>query len=78
MKINVREAKAQFSRLLQLVSAGQEITIVNRGVPVARPVPIACSERKRELGTDRGKVWIADDFDAPNREIEAMFGVKQR
>ena len=33
--------------------------------PVARLVPVAEPQRPRELGRDRGKIWIADDFDAP-------------
>jgi hypothetical protein len=29
--------------------------------------------RPREGGQLRGKIWIAEDFDAPDPEIEAMF-----
>jgi len=25
------------------------------------------------MGMDRGKVWIADDFDAPDPELESLF-----
>ena len=62
--INVSEAKTQLSRLLKRVEAGEELTIAKAGRPVARLVPIA-APGKRPLGLDRGKVWIADDFDAP-------------
>lgn len=65
MEINVHEAKTNFSRLLQRVAAGEEITIAKAGVPVARLVPIEPKTGKRKLGIDRGKIWIADDFDAP-------------
>lgn len=73
MTVNVHEAKTHLSRLLQRVASGEEITIANAGVPVARLIPIERSGKNRELGTDRGKVWIADDFDAPSPEIEALF-----
>ena len=73
MVVNVHEAKTHLSRLLQRVASGEEITIANAGVPVARLVPIAASSGKRELGTDAGRIWIADDFDAPCREIERLF-----
>jgi prevent-host-death family protein len=73
MTVNVHEAKTHLSRLLQRVAAGEEITIAKAGVPVARLVPAEPSEKKRELGADRGKVWIAADFDAPSPEIEALF-----
>jgi prevent-host-death family protein len=63
--VNVHEAKTQLSRLLQQVAAGEEITIANRGTPVARLVPAERPKLRRELGIDRGRVRISDDFDAP-------------
>lgn len=63
--VNVHEAKTQLSRLLQRVAAGEEITIANRGTPVARLVPAERPKERRELGIDRGRVKISDDFDAP-------------
>ena len=65
MEINIHEAKTNFSKLLQRVAAGEEITIAKAGVPVARLVPIEPARTKRKLGIDRGKIYIADDFDAP-------------
>jgi prevent-host-death family protein len=62
--VNVHEAKTHLSRLLERVAHGEEITIAKAGRPVARLVPIARA-RKRTLGADRGRVTIADDFDAP-------------
>jgi prevent-host-death family protein len=64
-KVNVHEAKTQLSRLLQRVAAGEEITIANRGVPVARLVPAARPKAYRELGAERGRLKIAENFDAP-------------
>jgi prevent-host-death family protein len=72
--VNIHDAKTQFSKLLRRVAAGEEITIANRGTPVARLVPPAEEKPIRELGKDRGKVWIADDFDAPlPDEVLALF-----
>ena len=64
-KVNVHEAKTRFSRLLRLVAAGEEITIANRGVPVARLVPVPAEETTRKLGFFRGQMSVPDDFDAP-------------
>ena len=64
-EVNIHEAKTHLSRLLQRVAAGEEITIANRGVPVARLVPAKGRPVRRELGTQRGLVKIAEDFDAP-------------
>jgi prevent-host-death family protein len=59
--VNVLAAKKNFSKLLKCVAAGEEIVISNRGVPVARLVPVS----PRPLGFDKDRVRIADDFDAP-------------
>ena len=66
MEVNIHEAKTHLSRLLQRVANGEEVTIARAGVPVARLVPLAPeTKKKRPLGMDRGRVWVADDFDAP-------------
>jgi prevent-host-death family protein len=65
MEVNIHEAKTHFSKLLQRVAGGEEITIANAGVPVARLVPVKPNGNKRKLGVDNGLIKIADDFDAP-------------
>jgi len=61
---NVHEAKTHLSRLLEKVAEGEEVVIARAGVPVARLVPVS-PPSQRELGFERGRVFIADDFDAP-------------
>jgi prevent-host-death family protein len=66
MEVNIHEAKTHFSRLLQKVADGEEVIIARAGVPVARLVAVQRKPaKKRPLGMDRGKIWVADDFDAP-------------
>ena len=62
--VNIHEAKTHLSRLLAEVENGQEVTIARAGRPIARLVR-ADPPLKRELGLERGKIWIASDFDAP-------------
>lgn len=76
-KVNVHEAKTHLSRLLALVAKGEEVVISKAGKPVARLVPVADSGLDRILGVDRGKIWIADDFDAPLPE-EILAGFEGR
>jgi len=64
-EVNVHEAKTHLSRLLARVERGEEVLISRSGKPVARLVPVAASAGPRVLGADKGKVVIADDFDAP-------------
>jgi prevent-host-death family protein len=78
-QVNIHEAKTQFSRLLRRVAAGEEITIMNRGVPVARLVPVPAPEPMRKLGAYRGTLKITDDFDAPlPDEILDLFEGRRR
>ena len=77
MEVNIHQAKTHFSRLLQRVAAGEEVTIARAGVPVARLIAIEKKPaKKRPLGMDRGKVWIADDFNAPLPDdlLKAIYG----
>jgi prevent-host-death family protein len=64
-EVNTHEAKTHLSRLLRRVAAGEEITIANRGVPVARLVPVPPKKAPRVLGIFRGEFSVPDDFDAP-------------
>lgn len=76
MEVNIHQAKTHLSRLLQRVAAGEEITIARAGVPVARLIAVQPTPPKtRPLGFDRGKVWIADDFDElPEDLLKAFYG----
>lgn len=62
--VGVHEAKTTFSKLLERVVSGEEITITRRGEEVARLVP-AQRTGTRRLGIDRGRWTVPDDFDAP-------------
>jgi prevent-host-death family protein len=63
--VNIHEAKTQFSRLVDAAASGEEIVIAKAGVPAARLVPIERAKVTRRFGGLKGKVRIADDFDAP-------------
>ena len=59
------EAKTNLSKLVERAAAGEEIVITKNGKPMACLVPFRANKRKRKLGGAEGKIWIADDFDAP-------------
>jgi prevent-host-death family protein len=63
--VNIHEAKTHFSRLVERAAAGEEIIIARSGKPVARLVPLEDVEKPRVFGRMRGKIRVADDFDAP-------------
>ncbi|MEZ0605999.1 type II toxin-antitoxin system Phd/YefM family antitoxin [Paraburkholderia sp. IW21] len=63
--VNIHEAKTQFSRLVDAAASGEEIVIAKAGRPAARLVPMERAKVTRRFGGLKGKVRIADDFDAP-------------
>ncbi|MEH2240364.1 type II toxin-antitoxin system Phd/YefM family antitoxin [Nostoc sp.] len=65
VNINIQEAEIVFSELLNRVSRGEEITITQDGVAIARLVPVNQNPPKRIPGSAKGLITIAPDFDAP-------------
>jgi prevent-host-death family protein len=63
--VNIHEAKTHFSRLVDAAASGEEIIIAKAGKPAARLVPMERAKVTRRFGGLKGKVRIADDFDAP-------------
>ena len=64
MVLNIYEAKTRLSALVEEAAAGAEIIIAKNGRPRAKLVPIRDAAR-RKPGRAKGKIRIADDFDAP-------------
>ena len=48
MQVNILDAKNQLSQLVKRAQAGEEIVIANRGLPVARLVPVSPAEAAGE------------------------------
>ena len=77
LKINVSEAKAQLSVLIERALAGEEVIIGKAGKPVVKLVRYQRSEEKRQPGALKGKIKIADDFDELPEDIAEAFGIKK-
>ena len=60
--VNIAEAKAHFSELVQRASMGEEVIIARDNRPLVKLVPIRPPGRKRTPGSE--KIWMANDFDA--------------
>jgi prevent-host-death family protein len=63
--VNIHEAKAQLSSLIERVLAGEEVVIARRNVPLVRLVSVASAQTSERLGWAEGMGELADDFDAP-------------
>ena len=71
MDVTVHEAKTQLSRLLKLAEEGETVTILRRGVPVARLTPVP-PRGSRRLGWDAGAVPEAPLRPLGEEEAEAF------
>ena len=65
IQVNIYEAKTKFSKLINQAIAGEEIIIAKSGNPVAKLVPLETALKNRIPGSAKGKIFIAQDFDAP-------------
>jgi len=63
--VNIHQAKSQLSDMVSRAADGEEFVIAKAGKPRARLVPLAARPIRRRPGGGKGKVWVADDFDAP-------------
>ena len=65
-QVNIAEAKARLSELVNRAVAGEEVVIARDNKPLVKLVNVASDTvRARKPGSAKGAVWIAEDFDAP-------------
>lgn len=72
MIINVSEAKAKLSQLIDMVYHGEKVVIAKNNLPIVDLV-IHKPTGKRKLGLLKGKITIPDNFMDEDDEINAMF-----
>ena len=74
--VNLHAAKTHLSRLVDEAAAGEEVVIAKAGKPMVRLVPLRPRTRTG-FGELKGRMTIADDFDAPLPEaLLRAFGAK--
>jgi prevent-host-death family protein len=72
--IDIPEAERRFEEFLALTERGEEVVIARAGKPVARLTKFESKQPTIRFGGLKGKIHIADDFDAPlPPEIQAEF-----
>jgi prevent-host-death family protein len=75
--INIQEAKKHLSRIVEEVAAGKEVIIAKAGVPMVKMIPLAAKRPALKYGTLKGRITIANDFDAPlPNDILRDFGIE--
>lgn len=76
--VNISEAKAQLSALIEKVLLGEVVIIGKAGKPVAKLVRYENNRQQRRPGALRGKIRIADDFDDLPDDIAESLGMADK
>lgn len=75
MQVTIAEAKAKFAELIRRAESGEDITLTRHGRPVAHLTPAVEPQRASLVGTLKGRIQVADDFDElPEDFISAFTG----
>jgi prevent-host-death family protein len=72
--VNIYQAKTHLSELVDEAARGKRIVIAKNGVPQAMLVPLPKQTRARTPAGSLIIEHLADDFDAPDAEVAALFG----
>jgi len=72
--VKMHEAKTNFSKLIGLVEAGEEVVVQRGDIPVAKIVPYETSGHARKAGALKGRIEIAEDFDSIPAGFEEYVG----
>jgi prevent-host-death family protein len=63
-QVDLNQVKEHLLELIEYVSRGEEILITKDEQPFARLTPATECERRRQFGSAKGLIEIAEDFDA--------------
>lgn len=74
--INIHEAKAHLSKLVERAAEGESFIIAKAGRPLVKVVPLDQSEirKTKRLGFMQGELHVPDDFDRMGSDdIDRLF-----
>lgn len=71
--MNIHQAKTNLSKLIEKTLNGEEVVIAKAGQPVAKLVAYKKSLKPRKPGALKGKIFVPDDFNEEDEEINKLF-----
>jgi antitoxin (DNA-binding transcriptional repressor) of toxin-antitoxin stability system len=69
-QINERDPKIKIADLIQAAKNGEDILIITEEQETIMLVQAEKPKKRRKAGSAKGKIEIADDFDAPLEEFK--------
>ncbi len=64
-QVNIEQAKINLKVLIKAALSGEEIVITQDEKSAVKLVPTSTAKPRPQFGSAKGKIRIADDFDAP-------------
>ena len=71
--MNIHQAKTNLSKLIEQVNAGEDVIIAKAGKPVAKLISYKKELKDRTPGLWKNKIWISENFDDEDEEINKLF-----
>jgi prevent-host-death family protein len=75
--VNLHEAEAALSDLIEAVAAGERVVIARDGEPVAVLAPYRVGVEKRALGLFPGQATVRADFDELPADLAVAMGAER-
>ncbi len=63
--IDYKHVKEHFLELIDQAANGNEVVIMQEEEPLVRMIAANRNKRRRQFGSAKGKIKVADDFDEP-------------
>ena len=73
--LNLTEAKAKFSDVVDRASHGEEIIVTRMGKPIVKIIRYEPSKAHRRLGLFAGQIEMAEDFDQWPGDLARKLGI---
>jgi prevent-host-death family protein len=64
-RVNVAEAKARLSELIEAALDGEDVVISRRNKPLVKLIAVQPGAGAPKFGILRGRIWMSPDFDEP-------------
>ncbi len=71
--VNIHEAKTNLSKLIEKTQKGEEVIIARAGEPVAKLSAYKKKLKPRKAGILKGKIFVPDNFNDEDPEINKLF-----
>ena len=69
-QIELKDAKDQLMKLIELAASGEEVLISKDKLPFVKLSPALSQKRPRQFGSAKGLIIMREDFDDPLVDFE--------